>query len=175
MSICPYSVLSLVQISYCPLVSAANSWEIFFFFQSNIVKINIWNFILNNDLFTYNMYDMISFCLLCSSYRTEQHRTLPHLCGLISLISHADKSLQLSVRSSSDVGVVVRVYARPRISAAPLALLVPPPATFGRLRPKEALLLCVTVAGLTGHLLGSSGSYSGLHAEERDRNNCFKR
>lgn len=84
------------------------------------------------------------------SPHAQQQQAFSHLCSLVSLVSHADESLQLSVRSSPDGRFTGSLHGGPRIRGAPLARLAAPGAPSRRLRPEKAFPFCVTVAGLAG-------------------------
>lgn len=106
--------------------------------------------------------------LLCSASHSASHFS-SHLCCLVSLVSHVDEILQLSLGSSPDWSLAGSADGGQRIRGGPLARLLAP---CRRLGPKNALPVCVAVAGLAGCRLRLSGSRRGAHAGGWKRGCC---
>lgn len=99
---------------------------------------------------------------------------MAHLCCLVSLVSHADKSLQLLVQSLSDGRFTRPAHDGPLVLNAPRDWLVTPAGLSGSLGAENVLPICgFSLAGITGCHPRLSRSCGAAHAGDKGKEKFF--
>lgn len=98
-----------------------------------------------------------------------------YLCCFVSLVSHADKSLQLLVQSLSDGRVTRPAHDGPRVLSAPCDRLVTPAGLSGSLGAENVLpIRGFGLAGITRYHPWLSRSRGFAHAGDMVKENIFR-